>query len=148
MDILPLVLNSILFIFRTINRMDNRFRPQLPIEPPKKYKMQIQKIKRQLLPILMLLLCSLAGKSQVEYLRLSPAQKIIQRVGATDVTIEFSRPQMKGRKIFGELIPYGKMWRTGANENTTINFTHRVKIGATEVAEGTYSLLTKPNEDY
>jgi len=41
-------------------------------------------------------------------------------VGATDLTIEFSRPQTKGRKIFGELVPYGKMWRTGANENTTI----------------------------
>ncbi len=64
---------------------------------------------------------------QVEYLRLSPAQKITQRVGATDVTIEFSRPQMNGREIFGGLVPFDKMWRTGANENTTIGFDHRVK---------------------
>jgi len=112
------------------------------------HKMQIKKIKSQLLPILILLLGSLAGKAQVEYLRLSPVQKIIQRVGATDVIIEFSRPQTKGRKIFGALVPYGKMWRTGANENTTINFTHRVRIGETEVAKGTYSLITKPNKEY
>lgn len=82
--------------------------------------------------------------AQVEYLRLSPSQKIIQRVGMTDIELEFSRPQMKGRLIFGGLVPYGNMWRTGANENTLISFSHRVKIGEKEVAKGTYSLLTKP----
>ncbi|MEM8527730.1 MAG: DUF2911 domain-containing protein [Bacteroidota bacterium] len=93
-----------------------------------------------------LLLC-FSINAQVEYLRLSPAQKIIQRVGATDVTIEFSRPQMKGRKIFDGLVPLGKMWRTGANENTIIAFNHRVKIGETEVAEGKYALMTKPMQE-
>ena len=86
--------------------------------------------------------------AQVEYLRLSPAQKISQRVGATDVTIEFSRPLMKDRKIFGGLVPYDKLWRTGANENTTIAFDHRVKIGDTEVSEGKYALITKPSIDH
>ena len=85
---------------------------------------------------------------QVEYLRLSPSQKIIQRVGATDVEIEFSRPQMKGRVVFGELVPYGKLWRTGANENTKISFNHRVKIGETEVSQGTYALITKPKREF
>ena len=81
---------------------------------------------------------------QVEYLRLSPAQKISQRVGQTNIDLEFSRPQMKGRVIFGDLVPYNKLWRTGANENTKISFDHRVKIGNTEVSKGTYALLTKP----
>lgn len=84
------------------------------------------------------------GYGQVEYLRLSPSQKIEQRIGTTDVNIEFSRPQMKGREIFGALVPYDEMWRTGANENTTISFSHRVRIGETEVAEGVYALFTKP----
>lgn len=85
--------------------------------------------------------------AQIEYLRLSPGQKTVQRVGATDVTLEFSRPQMKGRKIFGGLVPYDKMWRTGANENTKITFSHRVKIGETEVPAATYALFTKPGRD-
>ena len=87
-------------------------------------------------------------QAQVEYLRLSPAQKIVQRVGATDITLEFSRPQMNGRKIFGGLVPYDEMWRTGANENTTIEFDHRVKVGDTEVSEGKYALITKPSPDH
>lgn len=110
--------------------------------------MKFKKTYTQFLLIKFLLLYSLTGISQIEYLRLSPSQKIIQRVGATDVTIEFSRPQTKGRKIFGELVPYGKMWRTGANENTKITFTHKVKIGETEVNSGTYALITKPSRDY
>ncbi|MEM8583121.1 MAG: DUF2911 domain-containing protein [Bacteroidota bacterium] len=85
--------------------------------------------------------------AQVEYLRLSPSQKIVQRVGATDVEIDFSRPQMKGRQIFGHLVPFGQLWRTGANENTTIAFDHRVRIGETEVPAGKYALLTKPMAD-
>lgn len=83
---------------------------------------------------------------QLEYLRKSPLQKIEQRIGVSDITIEFSRPQMRGRKIFGDLVPYGKMWRTGANENTQITFSDRVKIGETEVEQGTYALFTKPFE--
>lgn len=85
--------------------------------------------------------------AQVEYLRLSPAQKISQRIGMTDVELEFSRPQAKGRAIFGHLVPYGQLWRTGANENTKISFNHRVKIGNTEVPNGTYALMTKPMKE-
>ena len=99
---------------------------------------------KNILGIITALFCAITLNGQVEYLRLSPSQKIIQRVGATDVEIEFSRPQMKGRVVFGELVPYGKLWRTGANENTKISFNHRVKIGETEVSQGTYALITKP----
>ena len=52
----------------------------------------------------------------------SPSQKIEQKVGLTDVTVEYSRPSMKGRKIFGGLEDYGKVWRTGANANTKLTF--------------------------
>ena len=83
-------------------------------------------------------------KGQLKYLRLSPVQKIEQKIGATDVKVEFSRPQMKGRKIFGDIVPYDKMWRTGANENTKITFGYRVRIGSVDVEPGTYTLLTKP----
>ena len=99
----------------------------------------------KLLTLTICLFCTTFAYAQVEYLRLSPAQTITQRVGATDLTIAFSRPQMKGRKIFGGLTPYGKLWRTGANENTTIEFSHRVKIGNTEVQPGKYALFTEPN---
>ena len=85
-----------------------------------------------------------AANAQVNYLRLSPNQKIEQTVGATTVKLQFSRPQIKGRKIFGTLVPYGKLWRTGANENTKISFSHRVKIGDKIIQPGTYALFTKP----
>lgn len=105
-------------------------------------------MKIKTFPIVLILILAYFGThAQVEYLRLSPSQKIVQRVGSTDMTLEFSRPLMKDRKIFGGLVPYGKLWRTGANENTTIAFDHRVKIGDTEVPSGKYALITKPAMD-
>ncbi len=86
--------------------------------------------------------------AQLIRLRVSPAQKIQQRVGVTDVTVEFSRPQIRGRKIFGGLVPYAKMWRTGANENTKLSLSHKVKISGKDVSAGTYGLFTKPMKDY
>ena len=59
--------------------------------------------------LLTFMLTSFSAIGQIEYLRLSPGQTIVQRVGATDIDLKFSRPQMKGRQIFGELIPYGKL---------------------------------------
>lgn len=102
---------------------------------------------QRLVGFFFLLLLASNTSAQLEYLRLSPTQKIEQRIGATDLSLEFSRPQMKGRVIFGDLVPYNKMWRTGANENTKISFSHRVKIGETEVEKGTYALLTKPQKN-
>ena len=74
----------------------------------------------------------------------SPYQKIEQKVGLTDITVEFSRPSMKGRKIFGGLENYNEIWRTGANANTTIEFSDDVMIGGKEVKAGKYALFTKP----
>jgi len=76
----------------------------------------------------------------------SPSAKLVQKVGLTDVTIEYSRPGVKGRTIFAAdgLVPFGKLWRTGANSATKITFSDAVKIGDGELAAGSYAILTKP----
>ena len=77
----------------------------------------------------------------------SPAQKIDQTVGLTDVSLEYSRPAMRGRTIFGGLVPYDKLWRTGANANTKITFSDAVEIGGKNLEAGTYAVYTKPNAE-
>jgi hypothetical protein len=76
----------------------------------------------------------------------SPMSTLTQEVGLTDVTIEYSRPSMKGRAIFGDLVPFDKMWRTGANKNTMITFSDDVRIGGSDVKKGTYAIFTKPGK--
>lgn len=71
---------------------------------------------------------------------------IKQRIGLTDVEIDYSRPNKNGRRIFGGLLPYGKVWRTGANASTKIKFSDAIKIGGQEVAPGEYALYTIPDE--
>ncbi|HEV7672760.1 MAG TPA: DUF2911 domain-containing protein [Thermoanaerobaculia bacterium] len=78
--------------------------------------------------------------------RPSPGAVVTQTIGLTDVTIRYSRPGVKGRKIWGELVPYGEVWRTGANENTTITFSTAVKVEGKELPAGTYGLQTIPTE--
>lgn len=99
---------------------------------------------------LILLICvglfSFAANAQVKTPAPSPFQKIEQKVGLTDVTLEYSRPSMKDRKIFGELVPYNKLWRTGANANTKISFSDDVSIGGSDVKAGSYAIYTKPGE--
>ncbi|MFD0964007.1 DUF2911 domain-containing protein [Pseudofulvibacter geojedonensis] len=85
------------------------------------------------------------SSAQVETPQPSPASKMEQKVGLTDVTVNYSRPGVKGRTIFGDLVPYGKVWRTGANKNTTISFSDDVMIGGKELKAGEYALFTKPN---
>ena len=77
----------------------------------------------------------------------SPTAKLEQTVGLTDVSIEYSRPSMKGRAIFGDLVPYGKVWRTGANANTKVTFSDDVTIDGKTLKKGTYALYTKPGKD-
>lgn len=76
----------------------------------------------------------------------SPSAKMEQTVGLTNVTVEYSRPSMKGRTIFGNLVPYDKLWRTGANKNTTVTFSDNVTIGGKELKAGSYAIFTKPGE--
>ena len=73
---------------------------------------------------------------KLEFPAPSPAATLKQRVGVTDVEINYSRPSVKGRKIFGGLIPYGEVWRTGANQATKVSFSTAVKINGTELAAG------------
>lgn len=77
----------------------------------------------------------------------STSQKISQTIGLTDVTLEYSRPSMRGRTIFGGLVPYDKTWRTGANASTKITFSESVTIGGKELKAGTYAIYTKPSLD-
>ena len=74
----------------------------------------------------------------------SPAATVTQHVGLTDIQVNYARPGAKGRKVFGGLVPYGKVWRTGANTATKISFSTPVKLNGTEVAAGTYELFTIP----
>jgi hypothetical protein len=72
---------------------------------------------------------------------------VTQRIGITDITISYSRPLVKGRPIWGKLVPYNEVWRTGANENTIIKFTDDVTIEGKPLAKGTYALFTIPGEN-
>src|SRR6476620_10044881 len=73
--------------------------------------------------------------------------KVIQRVGITDITINYHRPLVKGRKVWGGLVPYGQVWRAGANENTTIEFTDPVTVEGKPLAKGVYGLHMIPGEN-
>jgi hypothetical protein len=73
--------------------------------------------------------------------------KVIQRVGITDITINYHRPLVKGRKVWGGLVPYGQVWRAGANENTTIEFTDPVTVEGKPLAKGIYGLHMLPTEN-
>lgn len=86
------------------------------------------------------------ANAQIQTPQPSPFSKVKQTVGLTDVVLEYSRPSMKGRTIFGGLVPYDKIWRTGANARTKITFSDDVTIGGQEVKAGSYAIFTKPGE--
>src|SRR5438093_2373877 len=77
----------------------------------------------------------------------SQAAEVKQRMALTDITIKYHRPLVNGRKIWGGLVPYGKVWRVGANENTTIDFSDPVSVEGKPPAKGTYGLHMIPNSD-
>jgi len=89
-------------------------------------------------------LLGMSTQAQIKTPAPSPFQKMEQVVGLTDVTIEYSRPNMRGREIFGNLVPFGEVWRTGANANTKITFSTPVTVAGKELKAGTYALYTKP----
>jgi hypothetical protein len=76
----------------------------------------------------------------------SPGQTLRQDFGISSIELNYSRPGMKGRKIFGDLVPYGKVWRTGANSATRIKFSDDVTIGGQTLKAGEYAIYTVPNE--
>lgn len=76
----------------------------------------------------------------------SPTQTIKQDFGLSNIELSYSRPGIKGRKIFGDLVPFGKVWRTGANNASTLTFGDAVMIGGTKIPAGKYGLLTIPDK--
>jgi len=89
---------------------------------------------------------SLSMEAQINTPAPSPAAKVEQKIGLTDVTVEYSRPNMRGRTIFGGLEAYGELWRTGANARTKITFSDDVKIDGQELKAGSYAIFTKPGK--
>jgi hypothetical protein len=87
-----------------------------------------------------------ASAQQIKTPAPSPPQYIKQDFGLSAIEVSYSRPGIRGRTIFGDLVPYGKVWRTGANSATTITFGDDVVIGGTKIAAGKYGLLTIPGE--
>jgi hypothetical protein len=77
----------------------------------------------------------------------SPKSVLTQVVGLTDVTIDYSRPSAKGRSVFGNLVPFGKLWRTGANQNSMVTFSEDVVIKGATLKKGKYAIFTKPKAD-
>jgi hypothetical protein len=102
--------------------------------------------------ILVVLLCAglaapcLAQSALMNLPRPSQHAVLTQRVGITDITVNYSRPLVNGRKVWGGLVPYGQVWRAGANENTTIHFPDAVSIEGQPLAAGTYGLHMIPTE--
>lgn len=84
--------------------------------------------------------------SAVDFPSPSPLSTLKQHVGLTDIEIVYSRPSAKGRPIFGGLVPYGAVWRTGANGSTTISFSTPVKLNGKDIPAGKYSIFTIPGE--
>jgi len=90
---------------------------------------------------------SLTVNAQLKTPAPSPLQTIKQNFALSEVSIEYSRPSAKGRVVFGDVVPFGKIWRTGANSSTKITFGEDVKVEGQNVAAGTYALYSIPNKD-
>lgn len=86
-------------------------------------------------------------QAQIELPRPSPEASITQNVGLSSVEVSYFRPSVKDRKIFGELVPYGTMWRTGANRSTALTFNEDMMVDGKEVPAGTYALYSIPGKD-
>jgi DUF2911 family protein len=101
------------------------------------------------LSLAILLLCGGAAVAQLPPLdvpQASPAASVSQTVGLTEIKIDYHRPAVNKREVWGKLVPYGQVWRAGANENTTIQFSSPVTVGGKTVPAGTYGLHTMPGE--
>ena len=99
------------------------------------------------LVLLLVASTSFAQSTQLNIPRDSQRASVTQRVGITDITVKYHRPLVKGRAIWGKVVPYGQVWRAGANENTTITFTDAVSIDGKPLEKGTYGLHMIPNQD-
>ncbi|MBS7253763.1 DUF2911 domain-containing protein [Flavobacterium branchiicola] len=99
---------------------------------------------KKILIALALIIAPFVSEAQVKTPQASPKGYIKQTVGLTDVEVTYSRPGARGRAVFGNLVPFGKLWRTGANENTIINFSDDVVIDGKTLKKGKYAIYTIP----
>ncbi len=97
-----------------------------------------------LVPALSLLLVS--AEAQIMTPAASPGSKVETTVGLTTVSLDYSRPSKNGRKIFGDLVPFDALWRTGANKNSMVTFSDDVMISGKEVKKGSYAIFAKPGK--
>ena len=102
---------------------------------------------KKIIFVLAMIIANYVTEAQVKTPQPSPKATLTQVVGLTNVEISYSRPSAKGRDVFNNLVPYGKLWRTGANENTTISFSDDVVIDGKIVPKGKYALFTTPKAD-
>lgn len=84
--------------------------------------------------------------AQISMPQPSPLSTVTQKVGLNDVTIVYSRPSAKDRKVFGDLVPYGQLWRTGANRSVKFTVSDSTTVGGKKIGKGDYSIFTIPNE--
>lgn len=94
--------------------------------------------------VILLVTTSMVGQ-ELKLPSLSPSSTITQEFSTSKIEVTYSRPSMRGRKVFGELVPFGSVWRTGANAATKITFAEDVQIGGRTIKPGTYSLYTVPS---
>ncbi|MDZ4714796.1 MAG: DUF2911 domain-containing protein [Cytophagales bacterium] len=92
--------------------------------------------------------CSLVSvQAQIDHPRSSPPATLIQTIGRSQVKVEYARPSARGRTIMGDLIPYGRIWRVGANESTKVHFSDSVTLGGHRLEPGVYALYAIPHAD-
>lgn len=101
-------------------------------------------MKKLVLSLIMFASLQVAN-AQIEVPKASPVAEVEQIVGLTKVEVDYARPSKKGRSVFGDLVPYGRLWRTGANENTKIEFSDDVYINGILLPKGEYAIYTIPN---
>ena len=106
-------------------------------------------MRRLLLPLLLVMTMTAQDKPapvRLTPLRVSPAAKLSQELGISRIDIAYARPAVKGRKVWGDLVAYGQVWRAGANSATSITFSHAVKVAGKEVPAGSYGFFIIPKE--
>lgn len=101
---------------------------------------------KKIMLCLAILAMTFSVNAQIQTPQPSPFSKTEQKVGLTDVTLEYSRPNMRDRAVFGNLVPFGEVWRTGANSRTKITFSTDVSVDGQSLKAGSYAIFTKPSE--
>lgn len=98
---------------------------------------------------LLIFTCSIAAAQQrdLKMPQVSQAAKVMQRIGLTDISVSYNSPLVKGRKIWGDVVPFNEIWRAGANENTVITFSTDVMVEGKKIAAGSYGLHMIPTTD-